>query len=82
VIGEIEGFVKIVAEKKTDRILGMHIIGAHASDLIHEGALAITNNLTIKQIAETIHAHPTLSESIREASEDVFGRAIHKPKIQ
>lgn len=80
VIGEIEGFVKIVAEKKSDRILGMHIIGPHASDLIHEGTLAIRNRMTTKQIAETIHAHPTLSESIREASEDIFGRAIHKPK--
>ena len=81
VIGEIEGFVKIIAEKKSDRILGMHIIGPHASDLIHEGALAIANRLTIKQITETIHAHPTLSESIREASEDIFSRAIHKPKF-
>ena len=80
VLGEIEGFVKIVAEKKTDRILGMHIIGPHASDLIHEGTLAIRNRLSVKQIAGTIHAHPTLSESIREASEDIFGRAIHKPK--
>ena len=82
IIGEIEGFVKIVAEKKSDRILGMHIIGPHASDLIHEGTLAIRNSLTIKQMAETIHAHPTLSESIREASEDIFGRAVHKPKAQ
>ena len=80
VIGEIEGFVKIVAENKSDIILGMHIIGPHASDLIHEGTLAVRNRMTIKQIAETIHAHPTLSESIREASEDIFGRAIHKPK--
>ena len=80
VIGEIEGFVKIVAEHKSDRILGMHIIGPHASDLIHEGTLAIRNRMTIQQIAETIHAHPTLSESIREASEDIFGKAIHKPK--
>jgi len=79
-MGEIAGFIKIVADKDTDNLLGMHIIGAHASDLIHEGAVAIKAGLKAKDIAETIHAHPTLSEGIMEASEDVHNEAIHAPK--
>lgn len=79
-IGEIAGFVKIVADSDSDRVLGVHIIGPHASDLIHEAALAIKAGLKTKDIAETIHAHPTLSEGIMEAAEDVYGKAIHIPK--
>ncbi|MEW6214349.1 MAG: dihydrolipoyl dehydrogenase [Nitrospirota bacterium] len=79
-IGEITGFIKIIADGDSDRILGAHIIGPHASDLIHEAALAIKNGLKIKDIAETIHAHPTLAEGIMEAAEDVHGKAIHVPK--
>lgn len=79
-IGEIVGFVKIVADSDSDRVLGVHIIGPHASDLIHEAALAIKAGLKTKDIAETIHAHPTLSEGIMEAAEDVYGKAIHIPK--
>ncbi|MBI4684712.1 MAG: dihydrolipoyl dehydrogenase [Nitrospirae bacterium] len=78
--GEITGFIKVIADSSTDKLLGMHIIGPHASDLIHEGALAIRTGLTVKDIAETIHAHPTLSEGIMEASEDVHGEAIHVPR--
>jgi len=77
VIGEIEGMIKIVSDEISDRILGVHIIGPHASDLIHEAALAIRTGLTIKDITETIHAHPTLSEVLKEAAEDVHGEAIH-----
>ncbi|MFZ6017305.1 MAG: dihydrolipoyl dehydrogenase [Nitrospirota bacterium] len=79
-MGEIEGFIKIVSEEASDRILGAHIIGPHASDLIHEASLAIKTGLKTKDIAETIHAHPTLSEGIMETAEDVHGEAIHVPK--
>jgi dihydrolipoamide dehydrogenase len=80
IIGEIDGLVKIVSDLKTDRVLGMHIIGPHASDLIHEGTLAIRNGLKTKDVAETIHAHPTLSEVLMEAAEDVHSEAIHAPR--
>jgi dihydrolipoamide dehydrogenase len=79
-MGEIAGFIKVMADEKTDRLLGVHIIGPHASDIIHEAALAIRNNLTAGDIAKTIHAHPTLAEGLFEAAEDVHGNAIHKPK--
>ena len=79
-MGEISGFIKIIAEKKSDKILGAHIIGPHASDLIHEFAVAMHGGLKVKDIAETIHAHPTLSEGLMEAAEDVHNMAIHAPK--
>ncbi|VAX29311.1 Dihydrolipoamide dehydrogenase [hydrothermal vent metagenome] len=79
-MGEISGFVKVIADKKTDRLLGVHIIGPHASDLIHEAAVAIKAGLKVRDIADTIHAHPTLSEGLMEAAEDVHGEAIHVPK--
>jgi dihydrolipoamide dehydrogenase len=79
-MGEISGFIKIVAEPDSDRILGAHIIGPHASDLVHECALAMKAGLKVKDIADTIHAHPTLSEGLMEAAEDVHGEAIHAPK--
>lgn len=79
-MGEIAGLVKIIADEQSDKILGIHIIGPHASDLIHEAALSIGKGLTAKDIAHTIHAHPTLSESIMEAAEDVHDSAIHVPK--
>lgn len=80
ILGEIEGLIKIVADQSSDRVLGVHIIGPHASDLIHEAALAIKHGLKVKDITETIHAHPTLSETLVEAAEDVHGEAIHAPK--
>ncbi|GKX29532.1 dihydrolipoyl dehydrogenase [Vallitalea longa] len=76
-LGEEEGFVKIVADKDTDEIIGVHILGPHASDLIHEGTLAIQNRLHVKDIIKTIHAHPTLSEAVHEAALDVDARGIH-----
>lgn len=78
-IGEITGMVKIIADAHTDKVLGVHIIGPHASDLVHEGALAIQKQLTARDLANMIHAHPTLSEAIMEAAEDVHGDAIHIP---
>lgn len=79
-MGEISGLIKIIADEQNDKILGAHIIGPHASDLIHEIALAVNKGLTVKDIADTIHAHPTLSEGIMEAAEDVHDSAIHVPK--
>ncbi|HDH34517.1 MAG TPA: dihydrolipoyl dehydrogenase, partial [Nitrospirae bacterium] len=79
-MGEIEGLIKIIADEETDKILGAHIIGTHASDLIHEIAVAMENGLTTKDIARTIHAHPTLSEGVMEAAEDVHDMAIHCPR--
>ncbi|MDA8169914.1 MAG: dihydrolipoyl dehydrogenase [Nitrospiraceae bacterium] len=79
-IGEIAGFVKVLADASTDKIIGAHIIGAHASDLIQEMAVAIRNGLTARQVAGTIHAHPTLAEGVMEACEAVHGEAIHMPK--
>ncbi len=79
-IGEIAGFIKIIAEEQSDRILGAHIMGPHASDLIHEVAVAMQNGLTARDIAQTIHAHPTLAEGLLEAAEDVHGEALHVPQ--
>ena len=79
-IGEIEGFVKVISDAETDRLLGVHIIGPHASELIHEAALAVRMKLKTKDIAETIHAHPTLAEVLMEAAADVHGHAIHTMK--
>jgi dihydrolipoamide dehydrogenase len=75
--GDIQGLVKVIAEAKTDRILGAHILGAHATDLIHEAALAMHVGATVSRVADMIHAHPTFAEGFMEAVEDVHGRAIH-----
>jgi dihydrolipoamide dehydrogenase len=80
VMGEIDGLVKVISDASTDRVLGVHIIGPRASDLIAEGALAVRAGLRTKDIIQTIHAHPTLPEALQEASEDLFGEAIHIPK--
>jgi len=79
-MGEIAGMIKVIAEAATDKIIGVHIIGPHASDLVHEAALAMKRGVTAKQIAETIHAHPTLAEGVMEACEDVHGMSVHMPK--
>ena len=78
-IGEIDGFIKVVSDHVSDRVIGVHIIGPHASDLIHEATLAVRKKLTVRDVIETIHAHPTLSEGIWEAFEDVHNEAIHIP---
>jgi dihydrolipoamide dehydrogenase len=77
VYGDSEGFAKIIADKETDDLLGVHIYGPHATDLISETALARLLDATPWEIAETIHPHPTLSEVIGEAALAVDGRAIH-----
>ena len=76
-MGEITGMVKIIADADSDKVMGVHICGAHATDLIHEGVLAMKEGATSKDLAGMIHAHPTLSEAIMEAAEDVHGMAIH-----
>jgi dihydrolipoamide dehydrogenase len=75
--GETEGRVKILADAQTDRILGVHIIGAHAGEMIHEAVAAIEFGASAEDLARTCHAHPTFSEAIHEAALAVGGRAIH-----
>jgi len=77
--GEITGLFKIIADQTTERVLGVHICGARASDLVHEGSLAIRMGMTARQLGKMVHAHPTFSEGFGEAADDVFGRAIHVP---
>jgi len=79
-VGEITGQFKVIADKETKKIVGVHIIGAHAADLIHEGALAMQGGLTVTDVADMIHAHPTLSEGLMEAAEDIEGLAIHQAR--
>ena len=79
-IGETEGLVKIIADKDTDEILGVRMIAPHATELIAECVLAIKAECTYRELAETIHAHPTISEAVMEAAEDVDSIAISLPK--
>jgi dihydrolipoamide dehydrogenase len=75
--GETEGFVKIIRDAKYGEILGAHIIGAHATELIHELAVARENEYTVEEVDLAIHAHPTLSEAVAEAALDSLGKMIH-----
>ena len=75
--GDTTGLFKIVSDAETDDILGAHIMGAHATDVVHELALAMQVRAKMSDVAEMIHAHPTLSEGVMEAAEDVDGMAIH-----
>ena len=75
--GETEGFVKVIRDEKYGEILGAHIIGAHATELIHEIAVARENEYTVEEIDLAIHAHPTLSEGIAEAVLDSMGKMLH-----
>src|SRR5512132_4332041 len=75
--GETEGFVKIIRGAKYGEILGAHIVGAHATEMIHELVVARTNEYTVEEVDLAIHAHPTLSEAIAEAALDSLGRMIH-----
>lgn len=75
--GETDGFVKIVAEKKYDEILGVHIIGPRATELVAEAVMALRMEVTVEELIKTIHAHPTMSEAVGEASHAAHGAAIH-----
>jgi dihydrolipoyl dehydrogenase len=77
VAGEIAGMAKIVSDADTGRVLGVHIVGSHATDLIAEGTLAIKSGCSVKDLAETIHAHPTFSEVMQEASFKSLDRSLH-----
>jgi len=77
ILNETSGFVKIVGERKYDEVLGVHIIGPRATELIAEAAAALRLEATSEELVQTIHAHPTLSEAIHEAAEGVEGQPIH-----
>jgi dihydrolipoamide dehydrogenase len=77
ILNDTGGFVKIVAEKKYDEVLGVHIIGPHATELISEATAAVNLEATAESLFHAIHAHPTLSEAMGEAALGVHGRAIH-----
>lgn len=76
-LNENQGFVRLIAEKETNVLVGAQIVGLNASELIGECALAIENKLTIKQVTQTIHAHPTTNEMIMDAAEELLGLPIH-----
>ena len=77
ILGETDGFVKIVSEKKYDEVLGVHIIGPHATELLAEACVAMALETTADELGRVIHAHPTVSESVMEAAEGVHDLTIH-----
>ena len=77
ILGEEEGFVKIVSETKYDELLGVHIIGPHATELIAEACVAMQLESTAEELGRTMHAHPTISEAVMEAAEGIHGLTIH-----
>jgi dihydrolipoamide dehydrogenase len=77
IAGETDGFVKIVAEKKYDEVLGVHMIGARATELVAEATVALRLECTVDELIRTIHAHPTMAEAIGEAAHAAHGAAIH-----
>jgi dihydrolipoamide dehydrogenase len=76
-LGETEGMVKVISDAKQGRILGVHIVGAEATELIAEAGLALSTGASLETIARSIHAHPTRSEAMGEAALAALGRAIH-----
>jgi dihydrolipoamide dehydrogenase len=81
-IGETAGMVKVIADAQSDKVLGVGIVGPHATDLISEAVVAVRQGLTVRQVSEAIHAHPTLPEAIAEAMHDVHGQAVHKARMR
>ncbi|MEJ2722756.1 MAG: dihydrolipoyl dehydrogenase, partial [bacterium] len=77
IVGETEGFVKIVRDNTYDEVLGVHIIGPKATELIAEACLGLKLETTVEEISKTVHAHPTLSEAMLEAAHSVYDEAIH-----
>jgi Pyruvate/2-oxoglutarate dehydrogenase complex, dihydrolipoamide dehydrogenase (E3) component, and related enzymes len=77
IAGETDGFVKIVAEKKYDEILGVHMIGLRSTELVAEATLALRLECTVEELIRTIHAHPTMSEAVGEAAHATHGAALH-----
>lgn len=76
-MAQTKGFVKVITDERFDEIIGVHIVGMNASDIIAQGAIAMTNEITASEIANTIFAHPTLSEGFMEACEGIMGKMIH-----
>ncbi|UCE62918.1 MAG: dihydrolipoyl dehydrogenase [Nitrospirota bacterium] len=79
-VGETTGIFKVITDSGSNKILGVHIMGSHAADLVHEAALAMQVGTTASDLAHMIHAHPTLAEGMMEAAEDVEGLAIHQAR--
>ena len=77
-MNSLEGMVKVICEEDYDQIVGIQIIGKNASEIIHECVLAIKYELSVHELIDVIHAHPTLSESFKEACEDVLGTSVNK----
>ncbi|MFA7592390.1 MAG: dihydrolipoyl dehydrogenase [Thiohalobacteraceae bacterium] len=78
-MGELVGTVKVVGNADNRQLLGVHMMGAHSAEMIHEAVIVLNRGGTVDEICSTVHAHPTLSEAILEAAEAVFGAATHKP---
>ena len=78
--GDTTGFVKVIADKKYGEILGVHIIGQSAAEIINEASSLMAMEITVDEVIKTIHGHPTFSEALFEACADVLGEAIHLPK--
>jgi dihydrolipoamide dehydrogenase len=76
-MGEDVGYVQLVADKETDVLLGANMMGPHVTDVIHEVAIAVQNGLTVRQLGDTIHGHPTIAEAVMEAAHDVHGQSVH-----
>jgi dihydrolipoamide dehydrogenase len=79
ILNKSYGMVKIIAKKGSGEVLGVHIIGPHATDLIGEAVLAMSKGMTVDELANAIHPHPTLSEAVMEAALSICGGAIHMP---
>jgi dihydrolipoamide dehydrogenase len=79
ILNETEGMVKVISDKKYGEILGVHILGPHATDMISEAVLGMTMEMTVEELAHAIHPHPTVSEAIMEAALALSGGAIHMP---
>ncbi|MGA2262977.1 MAG: dihydrolipoyl dehydrogenase [Acidobacteriota bacterium] len=77
ILGENDGFVKLICEKEYNQILGVHMIGPHVTELIAEGTAALGLEATAEDVAHLIHAHPTVSEAVMEAAEAIYGAAVH-----
>lgn len=79
ILGETDGFIKVVADSEYGELLGVHIIGPHATDLIAEACVALSCEATVEELFRTVHAHPTLPEGLMEAAHGVFSQPLHLP---
>ena len=81
-LGELTGIIKLVHEKGSGRLLGAHLMGAHAGEMVHECALALKLGASVNDLAHTIHAHPTMSEALAEAADGALGECLHLPPVK